>query len=190
MNATPALRLSWHSLLSRPAALTLSALLLAGCSMTCADDEALDGYGAVASAVLEAKSGSQLSGWARFVERQGGVAAIVHVEGAAPGWHAVHVHEHGDCSSEDGKSAGGHFNPGATEHGSPHAPTHHAGDLGNMWVAEDGVGHHEIFMPELTVTGGAYSVVGRGLIVHAGADDLVSQPTGAAGGRIGCGVIR
>ncbi len=66
----------------------------------------------------------------------------------------------------------------------------HAGDLGNMWVGEDGVGHHVILMPELTVSPGSHSVVGRGIIVHAGVDDLVSQPTGAAGGRIGCGVIR
>lgn len=143
-----------------------------------------------ATAKIVAKSGSELSGKATFTERNGGVLVEIKVKNTAPGWHAVHIHETGDCSSDDGKSAGGHFNPGGHEHGSPHAPVHHAGDLGNMWVEEDGTGHHAIFMPELTIDSGPMAVVGRGIIVHAGIDDLTSQPTGAAGGRIGCGVIR
>ncbi len=172
----------------------LSTLLLAPLVASCQSGPHGHGHGhahgAVASAVLHAKSGSQVAGHARFVEMNGGVLVTIDVTGAPAGWHAVHVHQKADCSSADGKSAGGHFNPGGMQHGSPHAAMHHAGDLGNMLVNADGIGHHAIFMPELSVAAGADSVVGRGIIMHAGADDLTSQPTGAAGGRIACGEIQ
>ena len=142
--------------------------------------------GPQAMAKLEAKSGSTVSGTANFQATKGGVLVTIDVSGATAGLHAVHIHEKGDCSSEDGKSAGGHFNPGAKDHGSPHAAMHHAGDLGNMLVNEDGSGHHAIFMPELSIDAGDHSVIGRGIIMHASFDDLTSQPTGAAGGRIAC----
>ena len=186
-----------------PAASILALTLLSGCVYVHAIDEDHDGdHGGhrrvssaseealTASSRIDGKSGSSLSGKAKFSEQSGGVLVEIAVKNAPPGWHAVHIHEKGDCSSEDGKSAGGHFNPGQHAHGSPHAPEHHAGDLGNMWVGEDGTGHHAILMPELTISAGSHSVVGRGIIVHAGIDDLTSQPTGAAGGRIGCGVIQ
>jgi Cu-Zn family superoxide dismutase len=143
-----------------------------------------------AAATIEARSGSTLSGRASFTETKGGVLVEVVVHHAPPGWHAVHVHEKGDCSADDGSSAGSHFNPGSHKHGSPHAPEHHAGDLGNMWVDENGEGHHALLMPELTVADGPSSVRGRAIIVHASVDDLVTDPTGNAGGRIGCGVIQ
>jgi len=143
-----------------------------------------------AYARIEGKSGSSLSGKATFTQVEHGVIVELRVESTAPGWHAVHVHEVGDCSAEDGTSAGGHFNPGGDAHGSPHAAEHHAGDLGNMWVDEHGEGHHVLLMPGLTVEEGPRSVVGRAIVVHAAIDDLASQPTGNAGGRIGCGVIR
>jgi Cu-Zn family superoxide dismutase len=143
-----------------------------------------------AQARIEGRSGSGLSGRATFTERQGGVLVEVELHHAPPGWHAVHLHEHGDCSAEDASSAGGHFNPAGVAHGSPHAPEHHAGDLGNLWVDERGEGLHVLLMPDLRVQEGPNSVRGRALIVHAGTDDLVTQPTGNAGGRIGCGVIQ
>ncbi|MSR60870.1 MAG: superoxide dismutase family protein [Planctomycetes bacterium] len=131
-----------------------------------------------------------LSGTASFREQQGGVLIEIEVHHAPPGWHAVHVHEKGDCSAPDASSAGGHFNPLAKNHGSPQAPEHHCGDLGNFWVDEQGEGRHVLLMSELTVADGPNSVRGRALIVHAGVDDLVTQPTGNAGGRIACGVIQ
>jgi len=142
----------------------------------------------VATAKIEPRSGSSVHGVARFVEVAGGVEVTITIEEASPGWHAVHVHENGDCSAPDAASAGGHFNPGGVDHGAPHAPVHHAGDLGNMWVNDDGTGYHKVFMPELAISGD-HGVVGRSIIVHEKVDDLVSQPTGAAGGRIGCGEI-
>jgi len=146
--------------------------------------------GARATARIESRSGSTVSGKASFTEAHGGVLVEIEVHHAPPGWHAVHVHEKGDCSAEDASSAGGHFNPETKNHGSPHAPEHHAGDLGNMWVDEKGEGSHVLLMPGLTVQEGPASVRGRAIIVHAGVDDLVTQPTGNAGGRIGCGVIQ
>jgi len=180
--------------LALPGAL-LSALLVTACVIVDAESTGHEDRGTTAdaptaSARLESKSGSSLTGTAVFTEVEGGVSVELRVQNTPPGWHAVHVHEKGDCSSDDGKSAGGHFNPTTTDHGSPHAPEHHLGDLGNLEVKPDGTGYHLVFMPGLTVSDGPTSVRGRAIIVHADADDLVSQPTGAAGGRIGCGVIR
>ena len=150
----------------------------------------LHATGAKAEAKIEARSDSEISGLATFTEVEGGVLVEIAVHHAPPGWHAAHVHDKGDCSAPDASSAGGHFNPATKNHGSPHAPEHHAGDLGNLWVDAHGEGRHVILMPELTVADGDHSVRGRAVIVHAGVDDLVTQPTGNAGGRIGCGVIR
>ena len=174
---------------------SLVASIAAGALASCvivADNEihaSHDMDGVSATAHVTGKSGSSLSGHATFFAQDGGVLVTLRVKDTAPGWHAVHIHQTGDCSSADGKSAGGHFNPGGDDHGSPHASEHHAGDLGNMWVDDDGDGYHAIFMPELEISDDEFGVIGRAIIVHEGADDLTSQPTGAAGGRIGCGVI-
>jgi Cu-Zn family superoxide dismutase len=143
-----------------------------------------------ASAVIAGRSGSSLSGRAEFVQLAEGVLVRIWVEGAPPGKHAVHVHEAGDCSASDGSSAGAHFNPDGHPHGGAHAEIHHAGDLGNMWVGADGRGVHQVVSHDLTVTAGTHSVRGRAIVVHADPDDLVSQPAGAAGARIGCGEIQ
>jgi Cu-Zn family superoxide dismutase len=182
------------------ASAVLASLLFTGCVFVHATDEgshsaglrahAHAAGGARASATLEARSSSTVSGKASFSEQEGGVLVEIEVHHAPPGWHAVHVHEKGDCSASDGSSAGGHFNPLSKNHGSPQAPEHHCGDLGNLWVDEHGDGRHVLLMPDLSVADGASSVRGRALIVHAGVDDLVTQPTGNAGGRIACGVIQ
>jgi Cu-Zn family superoxide dismutase len=167
------------------------ALGIAGCAFVDAeltDEQAARGPRATAE--LEARSGSTLKGHATFTEVEGGVLVEIEVHGVSPGYHAVHVHEKGDCTAPDASSAGAHFNPEGKDHGSPHAEVHHAGDLGSMFVDEKGDGHHVLLMPELTVRPGPNSVVGRALIVHEKIDDFVTQPTGNAGGRIGCGVIR
>ena len=130
------------------------------------------------------------SGWASFTEQPaGGVKVMVHVEKAPPGTHGLHIHEKGDCSDPEGKSAGGHFNPGAMDHAGPMDEKHHAGDLGNIEVKADGTGDLKIASKMLTVKEGPNSVVGRAVIFHEKADDLKTQPTGNAGGRLACGVI-
>lgn len=148
-----------------------------------------------ASARIEARSGSSVSGAVTFtpVEGHTRLAVRVEVKGASPGLHGVHIHEKGDCSDPEAKSAGGHFNPAGVPHGGPDAPAHHPGDFGNITIGEDGTGALELTTSALTVaTQGeqaASSVIGRAIIVHEKPDDLVTQPTGNAGGRIGCGVI-
>ena len=143
----------------------------------------------VAKATLMAREGGTVEGHVTFTEKGGEVTVVAHITGAPPGTHGFHVHETGDCSSPDFTSAGGHFNPTDMPHGAPTDMERHAGDLGNVEVAEDGTAHHEMTSSMITVSEGASSVVGRGVILHEKADDLVSQPTGAAGARLACGVI-
>lgn len=144
---------------------------------------------AVAKATLIAREGGTVAGEVTFTEGDGQVEIVAHINGAPPGTHGFHIHEVGDCSSADFKSAGGHFNPTDMPHGAPTDMERHAGDLGNVEVGEDGTAHVESTSSMITVASGPNSVVGRGVILHEKADDLVSQPTGAAGGRIACGVV-
>jgi Cu-Zn family superoxide dismutase len=139
---------------------------------------------------LEPKSGSKLSGSAMLLEVEGGVKVTLSVEGVAPGGdHGAHVHEKGDCSSPDGKSAGGHFNPGGHDHALPATAKRHLGDLGNLTIGKDGKGSLEITIPGANLKAGdPSSFAGKAIIVHAKKDDG-GQPTGNAGDRIGCGVI-
>ena len=143
-----------------------------------------------ASATLEARSGSTVSGTAEFMMHGDEMMITVSVKGATPGPHAVHVHEKGDCSAPDASSAGGHFNPGGHQHGAPDAKEHHAGDFGNITIGTDGTGSLMIHSHDLSLGEGPNSVIGHALIVHEKSDDFVTQPSGNAGGRVACGVIR
>ncbi|HRI52747.1 MAG TPA: superoxide dismutase family protein [Pseudomonadota bacterium] len=147
------------------------------------------GDGPVAVTTLEARSNSTVKGQATFTQAGDKVKILVEVSGATPGQHGLHVHENGDCSAPDAKSAGGHFNPGNAEHGAPDKATHHAGDFGNLTVGEDGNGKLELLTDQISVNPGTVSVVGRALVLHEKVDDTATQPTGNSGGRIGCGVI-
>jgi superoxide dismutase, Cu-Zn family len=139
---------------------------------------------------IEAKSGSKLSGKAVLTETEGGVHVVLTLEGVEAGEHGAHIHEKGDCSAADGASAGGHFNPTSKDHGLPGAEKRHLGDLGNITIAKDGKGSLDITAPGANLKAGdAASFVGRAIIVHAKKDDG-GQPTGNAGGRVGCGVVK
>ena len=147
----------------------------------------------VATADIAAKSSSTVKGTATFSdEGKAGLKLVIDVSGAPPGTHAVHIHEKGDCSSPDGKSAGDHWNPTHMEHGKWGAPEghHHLGDIGNLEVKADGTGTITLTTDKWTASGGGVNdVVGHAIIVHGGVDDFKTQPTGNAGPRIGCGVI-
>jgi len=147
--------------------------------------------GEVASAVARLELGADRvdAGMIMFSQESDGVKIVAHIVGAPPGTHGLHIHEIGDCSSDDFKSAGGHFNPTAAAHGAPEDAERHAGDLGNIEIGDDGSGHLELMSDMLSLGEGENSVIGRGVILHAKADDLVSQPTGAAGARLACGVV-
>ncbi|MCH8275671.1 MAG: superoxide dismutase family protein [Armatimonadetes bacterium] len=143
-----------------------------------------------AVARIDSKSGSSMFGSASFRQEGDTVLFRVTISGAEPGLHAVHIHEFGDCSAEDGSSAGGHWNPTGDEHGRWGEPRHHLGDIGNIEVGEDGEGSLELATDVWSVgTGDENDVIGKSIVVHGGADDFVSQPSGAAGARIGCGAI-
>lgn len=142
-----------------------------------------------ATATLEARSKSNAKGTVTFHEMGDGVHVVVNVEGLTPGEHAFHVHEKGDCSAPDAKSAGEHFDPTKQPHGAPDAAAHHAGDFGNLVADADGKAKKEIHMKGITIADGPTSIVGKAFIVHEKADDFKTQPHGNAGGRVACGVI-
>jgi Cu-Zn family superoxide dismutase len=167
----------------------LALLLACASSKTSSPAAAPKPAGPRATATIEGRSSSTLTGTAVFTQNGDTVHVVVDVANAPEGVHAVHLHEKGDCSAPDAMSAGGHFNPMKMEHGSPDAPAHHAGDFGNMTVGGDGHGHLELDSTMLTVTAGDHSVVGHAIVVHAKEDDMHTQPTGNAGALFGCGVF-
>lgn len=138
--------------------------------------------------VLHPTAGNEVTGIVTFTDSPEGVVVEATVEGLTPGKHGFHVHHYGDCSAPDGTSAGGHFNPDGTDHGGPHAHVRHVGDLGNLEADENGKAHYRM-VDKMLELNGAHSIIGRSIIVHAGEDDLTSQPTGAAGARVAYGVI-
>lgn len=170
-------------------ALLVAAAPLLADDMTAAETPAEAAPAERASAALRPASGSAVSGTVQFTQTGDGVRVVAEVSGLTPGKHGFHVHEKGDCSDPEAKSAGGHFNPGGSEHGAPEAAAHHAGDLGNLEADENGKASLDTVFEGRTLSGDA-GFIGRGLIVHADADDLSSQPTGAAGARVACGVIQ
>jgi Cu-Zn family superoxide dismutase len=144
-----------------------------------------------ATAALQSAKGSKAFGEATFEEVDGKVRVIVFTQGLAPDReHGFHIHEAGDCSSGDGMSAKGHFNPLGKPHGAPSTAERHAGDLPALKAGKDGRARLDVTVDLITVRPGPASVVGRGLIIHADPDDYKTQPTGNAGARIACGVIR
>lgn len=141
-----------------------------------------------ATAVMNPTQGNNASGTVTFTKEEGGMRVVAHFEGVPPGEHGFHIHENGDCSAPDASSAGGHFNPTGMPHAGPEAMQRHIGDLGNITADSSGLAHKEYVDPMLTFEG-ANSILGKGVILHADPDDYTSQPTGAAGARISCGVI-
>ena len=144
-----------------------------------------------ATAYINPRSGSDLGGSAIFINDGTRVELQVSLEQAPPGEHAVHIHDTGDCSAEDASSAGGHWNPTAEDHGQWDTAPFHLGDIGNVVVDEEGKGSLSLITDRWSMGGGgANDILGHAVVVHAGSDDFTSQPSGAAGARIGCGVIK
>ena len=145
----------------------------------------------LATAALQPTKGSKALGEATFEQAGDKVHVLVNVQGLKPNQeHGFHIHERGDCSSGDGMSAGGHFNPQGKAHGNPTSGEHHAGDLPSLKADKDGRARLDVELSGITLAPGPNSIVGRGLIIHADPDDYQTQPTGNSGARIACGVIR
>jgi len=138
-----------------------------------------------AVAVLAPTEGNKVKGLIMLSKKDGYVHVWGEVHGLTPGEHGFHIHEFGDLRKPDGTSAGGHFNPEGHDHGGPGDEKHHAGDLGNITAGDDGVAKVDIKAKGLHL----HFAVGRSIVVHAGKDDLKSQPSGDAGPRVAVGVI-
>jgi Cu-Zn family superoxide dismutase len=136
-------------------------------------------------------------GYATLWENETGVTLVIKSSGDAvlePGQHGVHLHEFGVCDSDAAfDSAGGHFNPSEEQHGDANADPSHAGDLGNLTVEQDGSFEHKVKLEKATLQPNANNslndVDGTAIIIHAGEDDLTTDPSGESGDRVACGVI-
>ena len=141
---------------------------------------------------LEPKSGSKATGSVVFKEEDGQVSFTAVIGGLAEGMHAIHIHDSADCSSADGSSAGGHWNPTNEQHGKwGDAKGFHKGDIGNFPADESGNGTITMSTDQWCIGCGdpKKDIVGKAIIVHQGTDDFKSQPSGDAGKRISCGGI-
>ena len=151
-------------------------------------------FAATATVALKGTSPAmeKIAGQAVLTDTAEGLKVTVDLQNVPPGKHGFHIHE-GDSCADEGRAAGGHFNPDKAPHGllSKDGFSHaHAGDLGNVEIGADGTGKVDTVMSGLTLTGeGAHRVAGRTIILHEKEDDF-GQPTGNAGGRIACGQIQ
>ena len=144
------------------------------------------------SVQLDARSASTARGTAYLSEKDGTVVFEAKITGLDPGMHAIHLHEKADCSSADGKSSGGHWNPTFQAHGKwGAAEGYHKGDIGNFEVNENGIGSIRMLTDEWCIGCGdaEKDILGKAIVVHQGEDDFKSQPSGAAGSRASCGGI-
>jgi len=166
-----------------------SCVVVLGLLVGCAKVSAATGQAVIGGTTAN----SRISGRATLQETSQGLKVVVQVAGVPPGLHGLHVHERGDCSDQ-GKAAGGHYNPAGVPHGllPKDGPSKaHAGDMGNIAVGPDGSGTLTVVLPGVSLRGSGDTpgVDGRAIIVHEKPDDF-GQPVGNAGGRIGCGVIQ
>lgn len=144
-----------------------------------------------AYAEIKGRDGKNI-GMATLSEEGGGVVIQVQVRGLTNGLHAIHVHAVGKCEGPAFTSAGGHFNPGQKKHGLKNPDGPHAGDLPDLYVAKDGSGRYEVLTDAITLKPGPTSIFdadGSALVIHASADDNMSDPAGNSGDRVACGVI-
>lgn len=166
-------------------AVATTAWFLSGCAMFDS------GGGPSAKATLQPSKGSSVKGSATFTQKGDRVELTADISGLKPGEeHGFHIHDKGDCSSGDGMSTGGHFNPLAKPHAHPSTTDRHAGDMPAIKADDYGNASFSAKLDVITVAEGPTGIIGRGLIVHAQPDDYKTQPTGNAGARLACGVIQ
>tara|TARA_R110000823_G_scaffold229910_1_gene356795 strand:- start:1731 stop:2297 length:567 start_codon:yes stop_codon:yes gene_type:complete len=178
--------------------MTLLCVTLVGCKETVKENEtdSEEKIGVVekaitATALISAKSNSAVKGTVTFTEKEGKVFMKANFTGLTPGEHAIHIHENGDCSADDGSSAGGHWNPTKEDHGAWEHKAFHKGDIGNLVADENGIATitKETDLWCISCEDENKNIVGKSIVVHKDLDDMKSQPSGNAGNRIGCGEI-
>ena len=179
----------------RPLSLTLfpaAALLLAACAAAPQRNAAPMATHQAREAVvnLAPASGSLVSGRLALVPMGDGLHLRGEVGGLMPGSrHGFHIHEKGDCSAADASSAGGHFNPTGQPHGAHGGGKHHVGDMPELMTDANGTANISFNSSSLKLRG-PNSIIGKAVIVHAAPDDVNAQPSGNAGARLVCGVIK
>ena len=149
------------------------------------------GGGTTARAELLDASGNPV-GTATLTESGGAVQIAVQVTNVPAGAHGIHIHQTGTCTAPDFASAGGHFNPTQRQHGLQNPQGPHAGDMENLEVPAGGSGTAQLTSDRVTLGSGPNSLMdadGSALVIHATADDQVTDPSGNSGDRIACGVI-
>ena len=165
-------------------------LVLSLCAVALVTACASYSAGPTATARLTPTRDNAVSGLVQFARRGEKVMVTGEITGLRPnGEHGFHIHDKGDCSSGDGMSTGGHFNPNAKAHGAHGHSEHHAGDLVSLKADATGTAKFGYESASISVGSGAADIVGRGLIVHRDADDFKTQPTGNSGPRVACAVI-
>lgn len=167
----------------------LLSLMAAGCSQEGESPGEVSGN--VARAALVGADQTQ-HGEVIVAQGDNGLLVNITAKGMSPGAHGVHIHETGKCEGPDFKSAGGHWNPASKEHGFDNPNGAHAGDFFNLDIGADGTGALEAMVRGGTLSDGANALLdadGAAFVVHAGPDDLKTDPSGESGGRIACGVF-
>lgn len=167
--------------------------LLAGCAGGGKHPDRINGAPPAFSATTQLLGGSgELRGTAALTVVDGGTRVVVHVDGLAPGTYAIHLHAVGKCEAPDFKTAGPHFNPTAHQHGSLNPAGPHLGDLPNIVVGTGGTGSIDATVAGLGLVSGSMPLLdadGAAVVLHAGADDYKTDPSGNSGNRIACGTL-
>lgn len=170
----------------RASVLTAAAILFAVANVASAADGPKTGQ-----TMLRNAKGDNV-GVAKLTDTPHGVLIEADFAGMSEGTHAFHIHEVGKCEPPFA-SAGGHFNPGSKQHGFENPEGYHVGDLPNVVIPSSGSAKVRAFVPQVRLDSGPaklFDADGSALVVHAGTDDYKSDPSGGAGDRIACGVVR
>ena len=169
--------------------LLTAAVLASGLSVAAVAQHEMSGH-----AMAELVDGQgQSKGMAMLMQGKDGIHVTVEAVGLPAGVHAVHVHTTGACTGPEFTSAGGHWNPAMKQHGHDNPQGAHKGDMPNMTVGADGTGKMTTVIPGAMLKGGAeplFDKDGAAVVIHATADDYKTDPTGNAGGRIACGIVK
>jgi len=141
-----------------------------------------------AVAVIHPTEGNNAMGTVTFVQTDNGINVHAEIKGLSPGLHGYHVHLYGDCTARDGTSAGTHFNFEGSSLNPPANIDHITGDLGNLNANNSGAATADTSIAIASLNG-PKSIIGRAVVIHEKANDPSQPPIGAAGSRLGCGVI-